>query len=79
MKTNTCTIQSFYDVITKSVRNVTMSDVLARLILHILFLENSKSVALILTCPGCVCGGSGVWGGNCTAQNFQQTKDESNQ
>ena len=40
-------------------------DRIARLILHILFLENSKSVALILTCPGCVCvgveGGGNGW------------------
>ena len=41
------------------------SDRIARLIVHILFLENSKSVTLILTWPGCgcvcvcVCGGGG--------------------
>ena len=44
-------------------------DRIARLILHILFLENSKSVTLILTtcvcvcvCV-CVCGGGRGWGG----------------
>ena len=39
---------------------------IARLILHILFLEISKSVTLILTWPVCVCvcgWGGGGWGG----------------
>ena len=42
-------------------------DRIARLILHILFLKNSKSVTLILTWPGCacvcVCVGGGGGGG----------------
>ena len=37
-------------------------DRIARLILHILFLENSKSVTLILTWPGYVCVGGGGGG-----------------
>ena len=53
-------------------------DRIARLILHILFLEISKSVTLILTCPLGV-GEGGEGREDCTVQNFHQTKDGSNQ
>ena len=59
------------------------TDRIARLILHILFLENSMT--LILPWPGDgVAGGGGGGGGgeggargDCNVQNIHQTKDES--
>ena len=44
-------------------------DRIAHLILHILFLEFSKSVTLILILSG---AGAGRVGGDCTVQNFGQ-------